>query len=275
MKKPKHAIPLWAWPNILSLDVVLIGVTWQRLIAQTLGLECTLSASWVLGLSIWLTYMGDRWLDGIRLKKAYTYRHEVIRSFKWPLFGLWLLILFLDVFIAIDALPPQSHLLGLGLLMLCILYTCSIQQGHHSPSLTKEAKVALIFCLGIFIFITPTSTQGLLPLSIYFGLLSLLFWSNASLIAHWEKNADMQHQSTSLATAYPTIAAYAHWVALIIAALCLPLISINTASTPFALACATSGILLFTINTLNYHRELRRVLADAALLTPIIILGWL
>lgn len=275
MDKPQHRVPLWAWPNILSLDVVLIGVAWQQLIAQTLELECAPSASWVLGLSIWLTYMGDRWLDSIRLEKACTYRHEVMRTFKWPFFALWLLVLFFDIFLACYALPFQSLLLGLGLLTLCILYTCSIQQGHHSPSLTKEAKVALIFCLGIFIFITPTHTQGLLPLSIYFGLLSLLFWSNASLIAHWEKDADIQHQSASLATTHPTIAACAHWVTLIIAALCLPLIAINTASTPFALACATSGILIFIISTLNCHRELRRVLADTALLTPMIILGWL
>ena len=270
MEKWKTKVPPWAWPNILSLDVAFIGVGWQRLTAQTLGLECPPSASWVLGLSIWLTYMGDRWLDSIRLKKACTYRHEVVRTFKWPLFVFWVFLLLFDVFLAYYALPIQSLNLGLGLLALCILYTYSIQQGHHAPSFTKEAKVALIFSFGIFGLLTFTPPPKLFPLSMYFGLLTLLFWSNASLIAHWEKDADIKHQSTSLATTHPVIAERAHWVALIIAALCLPLIVISTASTPFARACAASGILIFTISMLSCHRELRRVLADAALLTPFI-----
>ncbi len=268
-------IPLWAWPNILSLDVALVGVAWQRLIAETLKTHCPQAVSWVLGLSIWLAYMGDRWLDSIRLKKACTYRHEVMRALRWPFLILWLPILIFDVFLALRTLSPQSFITGSVLLGLCILYTCSTQQGHHSPSFTKEAKVAIIFSLGIFIFITPAGPLKWLPLGIYFGLLVLLLWSNASLIAHWEHDADTQHRSTSIATSYPALSAYTHWVALIVAALCLPLIAINAASTPFALACATSGILLLTINTLNCDRELRRVLADAILLTPLPVLYWL
>lgn len=268
----KRRLPLWALPNALSLDVPLIGVAWQRLIAQTLGETCAASASWVLGLSIWLAYIGDRWLDSKRLKNTHTYRHELMQRLQWPIFFLWLIFLAIDVLLALSNLSFYNLALGAGLLALSILYTFSTQQGHQTPSLTKEIKVSLILSLGVFIFIPPTTFEALAASALLFALLTCLLWSNASLIAHWEHDVDTKHQSMSLSIAHPNIAASARWITLFITILYLSLTPIIPQLVPILLAGASASILMFIIDACVKGRELKRVLADVALLTPIVFL---
>lgn len=265
-------IPLWAWPNVLALDVVLIGIAWQRLIASVQGEACPPSTSWILGLSIGLIYMGDRWLDTRRLNQVFTYRHAWMQTQGRLALVLWILVCVVDVFLAIHTLPLKSLLAGSVLLGVCVIYTYATQKNHSRPSCTKEAKVSLIFSLGVFIFITPVSPLNVLTWGSYFGLLTLLLWCNASLIAHWERTTDTRHRSASIATTYPWLSTYVHWLALFVVGLSVLLVLIHPASAPFGLACASSGILLFLIGTVPCDKELRHVLADAALLTPLPIL---
>jgi len=271
-KQWSDAVPFWALPNALSIDTALIAYLWQRLLSKTLENPLSSSQIWVLMLSTWLVYTGDRWLDArhLKLKTVSSYRHALCLRFRKAYLWTWCCLLIVNVGIALCCLSKRDLLMGTALLILCIGYTSWTQFTHTMQGYFKEWSVSIIFALGIFIFVcTPNSPRTLS--GILFVLLTLIFWSNATLLAHWERPIDASHAHGSLAHTAPRLTACSHLVALGTSLMSLTLVPFIPEARTFLLALALSGLGLFCIQCASKdsdHRELHRCLADAALLSP-------
>ena len=264
-------LPLWAWPTALSLDAPLVAILWQSLFAASYDLVLAWYYPAILGLSVWLIYAGDRLLDSLSLDltKPHTYRHAFYTRYRKPFSLVWMTGFITVTILAFSLLPEQDLMVGLGLSCAVTLYML----GTHSfkaLSLSKEGLIGLIFGVAASLPLwAGKATSSLGFATLLFALLASL---NCLLIAFWELETDtLQDQLSSLRTA-PKLT----WI---IAPLLIGLGTVSLTAgliipLPLALSITLSALLMLTIKRYkNVDTELRRVLADVALLTPLIFLG--
>ncbi|GHB95124.1 hypothetical protein [Cerasicoccus arenae] len=194
----------WRIFNDWALDAAGVAVAWRLAFASALGVTVSPASLLVLGLSVWLVYLGDRWLDvrGRNSDVLPTQRHGFVARHAKLVFAAWGGGLLLDVFVAFYGLNAPQIQAGLVLLGICIVYTIGVQ---HKARVrwTKELQVALIFAAGIGIFffgesLSLSATKGLLVTLAIFGLVCFV---NCALIARWEIPADVRLGRQSLARA--------------------------------------------------------------------------
>lgn len=259
VERPVPAESVWQWASVLALDVVLIAVVWQQWLGATGG-----APALVLGMSVWMVYMADHWLDvrGCPATLLQTRRHRFVhRSRRW-LLPLWLGVLAADLVVALLWLTQAQLLAGAALLGGCLFYLLAV---HRRCQVPKEFFVALIFTVGAGVF-----QVGSLALSeLLAGVLGLfvLAFANCVLIAVREQETDRAMGSGSLAQRFP---ASREW------ALCLLLLTgllgaglgIFVSGHYFALSASACGLLLLGLNAGRIGEESFHMLADAMLLLP-------
>lgn len=231
----------------------------------------------ILAAAVWLAYSADRWIEGWRLPREdmQTRRHLFYQHYRWTTFGIWLAVFISNIALSFQTLKIAELKAGLLLLGPVVVYLLSHQLLHrkHALCLPKELCVALLFAAGIAIF-----SIAQVPIDFNHGgvlliLFGLLCFADCALISIWEDEVDRQHGQTSLALQYPG----GHWLVRllpwIIALVSLGFIVHESGISRIAMVCICgSAILLGLIDLLqNRHgREWARVLADFALLTPLI-----
>ena len=284
----------WQWPTVLSLDAPAVALAWQGLSARTAGVRLAAAPATVLGLSVWLAYVADRWIEGWRLQpeQVRTQRHYFYLRHRWPVAALWAAALAVDVAVACADLTRREFWLGAGLLPLVLAYVISHQFVHRDRRwrLPKEICVALLLAGGIAAFVAADQTDlnsvgaqarpevalhpGTVP--VLAGLFFVLAFANCALISVWERAVDQSHGQISLARQFaigPQLGRSAAWLALaggMVAAVAWP--AVRSAG----LCAAASGGALLAVdraqNVLGW--EAARVLADVVLLTPLAVLVW-
>jgi len=141
--------------------------------------------------------------------------------------------------------------------------------------LPKEICVALLLAGGIAAFVAArVPAHSIVRLAAPVGLFLLLAFSNCALISVWERAVDQSHGQTSLARQFPlapVLGRSAVWIAL--------LCGVGVAfGLPFARAAgictvASAAVLLWIDSAQSrLGWEAARVLADLALLTPLLAL---
>lgn len=249
----------WQWPNIVSVDAALVAIVWQQWLQPTQWVPML-----VLGLSVWLIYTADRWLDvrALSAEKLLTERHRFARRWHRELVPVWLLVLAANVALALTGLSPAQLIAGSALLAVSLLYCLTVHRHRRVP---KEILVALIFAAGAGIFQIGTATLALHLTSC--AVLFLLAFANCSLIAFREVEIDRQMERTSFAQQYPASRQWALHALMLVLALGLGLcLFLSTHYVPLVL-CG-GGLLTLGLNAERLHPELFRVLADALLLLP-------
>lgn len=270
-KRRKGALPLWAWPTVLSLDAPLVAITWQWLFASSYGVDLAWVYPTVLGSSVWLIYVGDRLLDGLSLdlNKHHTYRHAFYVRYHSLFTLLWLSVFVLTTVLALNFLTPRDLLLGLGLACAVALYML----GTHFfkvLSLSKEPLVGLVFAVAVVLPVWGVKASMALGYATL--LLAALAYLNCLLIAFWEREADTDQNQLSSLRRVPKLAR-----ALTPTLVSLSLLSLASGLiVPLSLALSvTAGALfLLFLKAYNLDAERRRVLADAALLIPLLFLAF-
>lgn len=258
-------MPWWAWPTILSLDAPLVAVAWQALFFGALAPAGAPrpAHTLVLFLSVWLVYAADRWLDGFAFADPVpaTRRHAFYAGRRGPFLAIWVAVLGLDLTLALATLSRADLARGLVLLGATLLYLAAVQLRRGPLArLPKEFQVALLFAAGATLFV-----WGAVGLALPFVLFAALCGLNCLLIARWEApRAPSAGQRSRLDG----------W------ALALTLTALAAAvATPWPagalhLATGLGAAALWGLHRSQDRLEvgLRRVLADAALLTPLLLL---
>jgi hypothetical protein len=58
--------PWWLLPNLAALDAPLVAAVWQRFLAGRFGVSVPWAATAALAATVWAVYLADRWLDARR-----------------------------------------------------------------------------------------------------------------------------------------------------------------------------------------------------------------
>jgi hypothetical protein len=269
----------WLWPTILSLDAPAVVVVWQVLIARSASVAAGAAEMAVLGSSVWLAYAADRWIEGWRLvpDSIRTHRHRFYQKWRWPLLALWFAVLGLDLAAAFRGLAVAELRAGALLLAAVAAYLLSHQLVHRMSRwrAPKEACVALLLGGGAVVFTASLPGADLQAMAVPLVLFVLLCFSNCALISVWENEVDLSHGQTSLALQYGGAAAVSRALPWLIVALSAAAWAAGIPHARAAAACAgASGVLMGLLDLAERRigRVAARVLADAALMTPV---AWL
>lgn len=247
---------LWLWPNLLSLDAPLVAVLWQVLFVRCLRARpdagMGVLPSVLLVAVVWLIYAADRALDAWR-GAGDRPRHEFYRRHWRAVLPVWMAVFLITGGLAWTALPPQVLARGVWLLAAVVLYLAAV---HTLPMpLPKEAMVAVLFALGATLAAwTHVRTAADVLTVVFF---SCLCWMNCAAIEHWE--------SGSRGWSVGALAAGVGLAAL----LCLH------QQRPILGAAETASALAFVLldrSRMRLSADALRVLADVALLSPIVFL---
>jgi hypothetical protein len=242
----------WLWPNLLSLDAPVVAVLWQILFARCFHTVVTPAAATLLALAVWLIYAADRVFDA--RGESTLPRHEFYRRNWRAVAPIWLVVLALAAWLAWTHLPISLFDRGMLVLAAAAVYLVLV---HLAPlrRWPKEAAVAIVFALGASLTawerVQTSADVGAIL------LFSCLCWINCVAIEKWEHD---RH----------------HWPVTLTAA-CVALVAILLLSRerPVLSGAETASALAFIALDCARHRFSRdalRVLADVALLSPVLFL---
>jgi hypothetical protein len=244
------------WPNLLSLDAPLVAVLWQTLFLRCLGAPVRWIPAAVLFLAVWLIYVADRILDTFR-GPSLAARHLFYRRYFRPMLILWCCVLPGAAILAAGGLTGPVLVRGFGLLAAVGVYLIAVHAlGSDVPRAgLKETAVALLFALGTSLpawdFIRNWSD------ALTVVLFSALCWLNCVAIEQWEDGPGRW--------SIGRIAAFAALLGLLLLHRHRPILA------------SAEALSLFALTLLDRYRgrlskDALRVLADAALLTPLLFL---
>lgn len=195
-------VRLWRRPNDLALDAALVAVAWYAALMCEQHLIPSWSAAAVLGMSVWLVYQGDRWLDvrGRSLADIPTQRHRLAARWRKSFAAVWIIVLLANVALALTKLPVVELEAGFAVLAASVVYTIGIQP-RAPRRITKELQIGLIFAAGVGIFFAGRAVESVPWLVGSLTFFALVCFLNCALLAKWEMDADRQLGRASLARA--------------------------------------------------------------------------
>ena len=270
----------WQWPTVLSFDAPSVVLLWQALIAHEAGVALGPAPRFVLAASVWLSYAGDRWIEGWRLAPAQilTFRHAFSQRWRWPIAAIGTVVLAADLLVAERYLSAAELIAGLGLLGAVLAYLLSHQLVHRRIPwrLPKEVCVALLLTSGVALFVLAGHPALGRPAAGTLALFAGLCLANCALISVWEREVDRGHGQTSLARQFRRAAAFSRGLPWGLALLAAATAGAGPAAwRPSALCACASGLLLGLVDRREARlgRQAARVLADVVLFTPAIPLA--
>lgn len=262
---------------MLSLDAPVVVILWQWLFACAVGVELRWPLAFVLGVSVWLAYVADRWFEGWRLTpdRIRTVRHRFYQRHRRSVAAVWLVVFTADLEVAIARLDRHELLAGLILLAPVLAYLLSHQfmHRHHPWRAPKEICVATLLGCGAAVFIIAQPGATWARLIEPFSLFTALCFANVALISTWEYEVDLVHGETSLARQFSSGAAISHVFPWAIGAIAAVLSSTETDGARAAALCTAGSSLVLGFLDRAEPRlgwRLAHVMADVALLTPLV-----
>ncbi|MCW1883362.1 hypothetical protein OKA04_01385 [Luteolibacter flavescens] len=278
---PERRIPLWLWPNLLSLDAPIVAVVWLAMFARMwLGL-----LEWphylALGLAVWVIYMADRLLD-VKLLHAddprLGPRHAFVKRHQGVLGWLTVVAALGCVYMAFFVLP--ALLIGfpsdLGYLLPAIIFTFVFfsmnlaSAGNPEIPHLRNLVAGVTFSFGTAMLAhMHIGSEGVFHLIQSREMLcfALLCAVNISAIHFWEQSRQSRDEDYQAA----------HELALtlplaVLGAACILSAGLDEETTkrPFFYAVLIATALLFVLNRVRdrFSMDALRVLADVALIVP-------
>ena len=279
-------VPLWLWPNLLSLDAPIVAVLWNLLFfasfrdhgaaqGATHANFAAPLAPLLLALAVWLIYSADRTLDAWRgqlCQRRHRFYHRHWNQHWYWIAGIWATTGLTGAWLAWTTLPADILRHGLWLTLAVVTYLLAV---HRFPKLlrwagSKEAAVATVFGLGtsVSIWSRVATFQDLAAIAVF----ATLCWINCAAIEDWEAGREIRRPVLIAAACVAGIAALAlrhlH-----------PLLGL-------AATASSLGLLLLDVcfsrqnaagtgaSAWRVTNDAKRVLADAVLLTPLLVFPW-
>ena len=272
--------PWWLYANLLSLDAPIVAVVWLGAFSRAFDSSVAFSVYAVLFLAVWSIYVADRLLDSLRQQNwsLATQRHRFVRRYQKRFIGLLIVILTLTAVTTVNALPIDLIIAGLVLgSVVGIYFTAFVRLFPRlKPLRAKEFACGVVFAAGTALgvdtfrhgaFIDPGKY---LPAVFLFAALCIY---NCLIIAARERHTDQVNDPA---------AASVWWKYLDRDLAVSGVILITVTATAWILrgqplfysACFISALALSSIHLLQKHfsNSISRVLADAALLSPMLLI---
>ncbi len=236
----------------------------------------------VLGLVVWLIYTVDRLLDAYRMKdlSLSTPRHRFARRFmRPPLSAAWVLLLAAAIFLVLFKLQAVLIYHGLVISMMVLLYFVMrlSPKTNIQTLLPKEIFCGVVFALGSTYPVHALPNNFLAGvLTAELGLFALLCALNCIAISVWEWREDQANDSGySIVQNWPGVRTnYVRFAFLLaVVAAWLGIRGTSNFFAPILLSVALSAALIGAIGLAEaaLSKNLRRVLADLALLSPLVV----
>ena len=273
--------PLWLWWNLLSLDAPTIVCVWALLFMRALNIQFRGWEIAALVSAVWIIYAGDRILDGLRRPNSLTVseRHIFYARHTGSILAVLLPLVFATAWIGVERLDSQTRLAGLAMSAAVVFYLLAI---HGVPDratrwFPKEAVTGGIFAVGAALpawIHAAESRKVLLSETLLFGGLCVL---NCVAIECWEHNRGdrrweqppywlIQWADRRIAPIAVTLFLCSGWIGIFVLH--------NGGSADLLSASSISLLAVLAIEWQSHalSRQALRVLADAALLTPLVFL---
>ena len=269
--------------HLLSLDAPTVAALWTCFIAATLQVRTPHFAPFAMFLTVWIVYVGDRLLDVSSLHRQplnleglgepHHFHQAHRRAFLLGTAGIAIPLALL-----ISCIPATAVHLYLILAGLLFGYFVSIHASRHVIRIPKGLAVGFIFAAAVFIPTVATRPGlqiALAPLGLLFAALCSLNWL---FICSWER--ERREISTQGTTDTPKLNGphYLNQAALLVIIFggVLPVMDRRT-PWQISAACALSAMLLLQThrNRFAFRPMTLRVMADLALLTPLLFLPFL
>ena len=165
--------PIPRWLNVLSLDAVLVALSWHWLLT---GDRTSLSQIIALAAIVWLVYTADRYLDARSLivEETRLLRHDFARQHAGALRLIWIIVALVTMMV-LPALPRPVLRSGACLASLVFVYAVMT---HRVPlSVWRSVKphaAGGLFALGVSLpiwsSISGGSLQAILTIMMFSGL---------------------------------------------------------------------------------------------------------
>ncbi len=271
----------WLWPNLLSLDAPFVALLWQILFLRCFHVAPALAPAVLLAASVWLIYAADRALDVWR-GECGSPRHRFYRAYWRVLLPVWMLVLAGSAWLALECLPPVLLRRGCFLLAAVAAYFLVIHafpgtrvsvnmfggnlksRASGQPPFLKEASVGLLFALGASLAAWTNVHTAVDAASI--ALFFILCWINCAAIQKWESNS-WASQTDDWQVDWPV-----GWSAAAVALLAVALLWMHRPVLGGAELASAFAFLALDRAGRRFSPDLLRVLADVALLSPVVFL---
>jgi uncharacterized membrane protein YphA (DoxX/SURF4 family) len=271
--------PIWLIPNLLSLDAPLVAVAWLYVFAKTWRVVYLPTSTYIsLALVVWVIYVVDRLLDAsmhdsgseaLEARHEFHYKHRKVFCILAGIAG------FVALVFVIAELATKIYGYALfGGLLVAGFFALSVfsSHGRHEIPYSKNIIAGFAFAYGTAMLAfayTGFDSDELLksPELICFAVLCIL---NISAIDLWEHAA---HFSDPEIKATDELALTLPLTLLGAAALIFALKDSDLTTRPFFYAILTGAALLQILNRnrAKFSMQALRVMADVALLAPILV----
>lgn len=288
----EHRKPPWLLPNLLSLDAPLVAVAWLYIFAKTWRVDyLPWPAYFALGLVVWVIYVTDRLLDASMEEghvEKLEARHEFHRKHKRVFRRAAMIVAFVSLVLV--TVPFRMTVLGLSIetglpvkiyglalvggLMVAGFFTLSVfsTKGRDEIPYAKNVLAGMAFAYGTAMLAYSYTGFDLWEFVrsrelICFAVLCIINISAIDLWEHANRSPDPETKAThELALTLPII--LLGGFSLVFAAQ-----DHEMTTRPFFYAILTGAALLHILNRnrARLSMEALRVLADVALLIPLII----
>jgi hypothetical protein len=264
-KSEERSVPIWLWPNLLSLDAPLIAVLWQGFLAYRFSLPLRPAGRLALGLTVWAIYLLDRLLDARKAAALHEpARHRFYRRHAKLMTALLAGDLAADAVIAVLWLRPAILRDGLIALAGVLVYLAAFHIWGGAIRIPKEVAAAILFTAGTFLTAWATlPCPSLAWAALAFFILCL---ANIIAIETWE------WRELAAATPHPgtrwLARTYLFWVPTVV--IVCALAGGNRWYASIAVSAGACALLFWFGRRLPL--DARRVLVDGVLLSPILFL---
>jgi hypothetical protein len=293
-----RAPKLWLWPNLLSLDAPFVAVLWQILFIRCFHVSADALPAILLVASVWLIYAADRALDAWR-GECESARHRFYRAHWRVLLPIWMAVLASSAWLALTRLPPVLQRRGFFLLAAVVVYLAVVHGGmpknwdRHlfrfrkplsprahgakkavcpffrqkrcvGPPWAKEAVVGLLFALGASLAAWTKVRTAIDAVAIV--LFFVLCWINCAAIQKWEAGA------CTFSVDWPAGALPVCSAAIGVALLAVVLLWMHRPVLGGAELASAFAFVLLDRSGRRFSPDALRVLADVALLSPVVFL---
>ena len=170
-------------------------------------------------------------------------------------------------------LTRGEFLTGLGLLAVSALYfwmTHATRETTWMLFLPKEGAVGVLFAIGTTAFVLLHHQRNLGGLLLNMVGFAILCFLNCALITRWERTQGDLHDRSSLINAFPELVSYLPAICGALTLIALMWSCFLWSANPLPLAASAALLGWLDHRRYNIHPSALRVLADFALLTPLL-----